>query len=124
MQRGFSLVETIIATGLLIAGALTVAQVMLAAVWSGSQTRARTTAVLLGQQKLEELRSLPWIHIQQHTTGPVEYIDAPGGRYVRSWSAAASSFNAGILFVEVRVEPIGSPNAAATFVSARSRKTQ
>ncbi len=124
MQRGFSLVETIVATGLLMAVLLTVAQVMFAAVWSGAQTRARTTCVLLGQQKLEELRSRSWLDIQINASGALEYIDAPGGRYVRTWSAVAPSFNSGILLVEVRVAPVESPNGGATFVSARSRKTQ
>ena len=123
MQRGFSLIETIVATGLLMAVLLTAAQVMFTAVWSGAQTRARTTCVLLGQQKLEELRSSSWLDIQT-AAGALEYIDAPGGRYVRTWSAVAPSFNPGILLVEVRVAPVESPNGGATFVSARSRKTQ
>ena len=122
MQRGFSLVETIVATGLLMAVLLTVAQVMFAAVWSGAQTRARTTCVLLGQQKVEELRSRSWLDIQSNPPAAHEYIDAPGGRYVRTWSAAAAAFNPGILFLEVRVAPVHSPNGGATFVTARSRK--
>ena len=122
MQRGFSLVETVVALGLLMAVLLTVAQVMFTAAWSGSQTRARTTCVLLGQQKLEELRSRSWLDIQSNPPAALEFIDAPGGRYVRTWSAAAASFNAGILFLEVQVAPVGSPNGGATFVSARARK--
>ena len=127
MQRGFSLVETIVATGLLMAVLLSVAQVMFAAVWSGAQSRARTTCVLLGQQKLEELRSRSWNDLQSKASGAsgsIEYLDAPGGRYVRTWSAVPASFNPGILYVEVRVTPVESPDGGATFVSARSRKTQ
>jgi hypothetical protein len=59
-ETGFSLVETIVAAGLL-AGAITVLGQMIAISVSGnSSSRASTYATVLAEQKLEQLRGLTW----------------------------------------------------------------
>src|SRR5689334_21858996 len=64
-QGGFSLLETIVAAGLLAASLVSVAQLLDRAVQNNLDARAVTMATVLAQQKVEELRSLLWGFDQQ-----------------------------------------------------------
>jgi hypothetical protein len=59
-ERGFSLIETIVASGLLATAVVSLAQLFAVAVQTTSSARATTYASVLAAQKLEELRSLAW----------------------------------------------------------------
>ena len=135
MQRGFTLVETLIATSLLAVALVTLAQLVGAAVQSGAAARARSLAGVMAEQKMEQLRALPWITIAG-TPASIDFLDSSGRErcpgasdpcgdavYVRRTSAAAAAFSAGILLVEVDVRQVGKGHGSATLVTARSRKT-
>ena len=59
-ERGFSLVETTVAAGLLAASLISLAQLLDLAVRNNVDSRAVTFATVLAEQKLEELRALAW----------------------------------------------------------------
>lgn len=59
-EGGFSLIETIVAAGLLAASLVSLAQLLDLAVRNNVDSRAVTYATVLAQQKLEELRALSW----------------------------------------------------------------
>jgi type II secretory pathway pseudopilin PulG len=59
-QAGFSLVEVMVATGLLTASLLAVAQLFAISVSNNTAARDKTFATLLADQKMEQLRALTW----------------------------------------------------------------
>jgi type II secretory pathway pseudopilin PulG len=58
--RGFSLLEVLVATTLLIVSLAALAQLFAIATRANSSARASTYATVLAQQKMEQLRSLTW----------------------------------------------------------------
>jgi prepilin-type N-terminal cleavage/methylation domain-containing protein len=60
MARGFSLLEVIVATSILVAGVAGVAPLLIVASRANQSARVTTTASLLAQQKMEQLRALMW----------------------------------------------------------------
>jgi uncharacterized protein (TIGR02598 family) len=136
MQRGFSLVETIIATTLLATALVALAQLVGAGVQSGAAARARAATALMAEQKMEQLRALPWAVIAAMPADVTDYLDAAGHEqcagestpcgdavYVRRWSAAPASFSGGVLIIEVDVRPVGKGHGSSTLVTARARMT-
>ena len=79
-ERGFSLVEVLVASTILIVGLVALAQLFIVATASNISSRHVTYATVLAAQKLEELRSLP--SAQQSDLGSVDEI----GEYWRRWS--------------------------------------
>jgi prepilin-type N-terminal cleavage/methylation domain-containing protein len=61
-QRGFTLIEVLIATALTAAVAIGVAQLLGIAVAAGYAARVQTSTAMLAAGKLEELRSLVWAY--------------------------------------------------------------
>jgi type II secretory pathway pseudopilin PulG len=59
-EGGFSLAEVMVATGLLAASLVTLAQLFAVATRSNIASRSTTYASVLAQQKVEELRGLTW----------------------------------------------------------------
>jgi type II secretory pathway pseudopilin PulG len=59
-ERGFSLIETLIATGILAVSLVSLASLFAVAIRSNIASRTATNATVLAQQKLEELRGLAW----------------------------------------------------------------
>lgn len=59
-EAGFSLIETMISVGLLATVALSVAQLMAVATQANMNAKGQTSATLLAEQKMEQLRSLTW----------------------------------------------------------------
>ena len=59
-EGGFSLVEVLVATGLLTASLVTLAQLFALSTRSNIASRSTTYAAVLAQQKMEELRALTW----------------------------------------------------------------
>jgi prepilin-type N-terminal cleavage/methylation domain-containing protein len=59
-ERGFSLVETLVATTIMAVGLASLAQLFLISTKSNQSARLTTTASVLAQQKMEQLRGLTW----------------------------------------------------------------
>ena len=136
MQRGFSLFETIVATSLLATALVALAQLVGAGVQSGAAARARAATTLMAEQKMEQLRALPWATLAAMAPGATDYLDTAGDEqcaaadeacgdavYVRRWSATPASFSSGVLILEVDVRLVGKGHGSTTLVSARARMT-
>ena len=136
MQRGFSLVETIIATSLLAVALVTLAQFVGVSMQSGAAARARTATTVMAEQKMEQLRALPWNVIAAMPADGAEYLDAAGNErcvaasvpcgdavYRRRWSATPAAFSTGVLIIEVDVRAVGHGHGSTTLVTARARLT-
>ena len=136
-SRGFSLVETLIATTLMAGALVLLAQCVGAAAQSGAAARTRALAALMAAQKMEQMRVMSWDAIASVAAPATEFLDASGQRrcpdadvpcgdavFVRKWSAARAPFSAGLLIVEVDVRPVGHGHGSATLVSARGRMTR
>ena len=60
VARGFSLLEVVVATSILVAGVAGVAPLLVMASRANQSARITTMASLLAQQKMEQLRALEW----------------------------------------------------------------
>jgi prepilin-type N-terminal cleavage/methylation domain-containing protein len=136
MQRGFSLIETIVATSILATALVALAQLVGTGVQSGAAARARTATTLMAEQKMEQIRALPWDVIAAMPPDVIDYLDAAGSErcsgasspcgdavYVRRWSAVPAPFSSGVLIIEVDVRPVGKGHGSTTLVTARARMT-
>jgi prepilin-type N-terminal cleavage/methylation domain-containing protein len=134
-QRGFSLVETLIAVALLSGALVTLAQFVGTGVQSGAAARARAQTALMAEQKMEQLRVLPWSSIAA-SGGGVEYLDGSGrvqcpgagvpcgdAVYVRRWRVTPASFADGIVILDVDVRLVGTGHGGTTLATARARRT-
>jgi hypothetical protein len=89
-EQGSSLVEALVAALIVSTGVLTMAQLLSIATATNLAARRSTVATIVAEQKLEELRALPWEYLQaspsatlqQNTDGYVDYI----GIFTRRWS--------------------------------------
>jgi Tfp pilus assembly protein PilV len=75
-EDGFSLLEALIAAGVLVAGITAVLQLWLVAAHANVEARDATYATVLAAQKMEELRAAPF----PDPGGTTEYLDARGDR--------------------------------------------
>jgi prepilin-type N-terminal cleavage/methylation domain-containing protein len=136
MQRGFSLVETIVATSLLAVALVTLAQFVGAGVQSAAAARARTATTLMAAQKMEQIRALPWAAIAAMPPDVTDYLDASGDEccagatapcgdavYVRRWSATPAPFSTGVFIIDVDVSLVGKGHGSTALVTARARMT-
>ena len=136
MQRGFSLVETLVATSLLAGALVALAQFVGAAVQTGAVGSARAATTLIAIQKVEQIRALPWEVLAAMPAETTEYLDAAGhercpgatapcgdAMYVRRWTTAFAPFSAGVLIIEVDVSLTGRGHGGTTLVTARARMT-
>ena len=83
-ERGFSLVEVLVATAVLVVGLVALAQLFAVATLANVAGRQTTHATLLAAQKLEELRSRAW---KGGGLAPFEDGDRVGA-YIRRWTIA------------------------------------
>jgi prepilin-type N-terminal cleavage/methylation domain-containing protein len=136
MQRGFSLVETLVATSLLAGTLVALAQFVGAAVQTGAAGSARAATTLMAIQKMEQIRALPWDVLAAMPAEMTEYLDAAGDErcpgasapcgdavYVRRSLTSFAPFSAGVLITEVEVSLTGRGHGKTTFVTAKARMT-
>jgi Tfp pilus assembly protein PilV len=93
--RGFTLIEVVIAAGLLVVLCAGVAMVLMLTLNTIARSRHRAMALVLARAKLEQVLS--------EGSLPAEYIDYPD-RYERRWTVARTGTGAAeLLVVQVRV---------------------
>lgn len=143
-ERGFSLIEAVVAAGM-VAGALAaLAQVLALSIGNNVSARSGSAAMVLAGQKMEELRAMRWDEagagaspgdtLSGNVAGYVDYVDqsghvlgggdtAPAGTvYIRRWSVVPLPASPGALLLQVRVTKPGRDDAAR-LVTVRSRRT-
>jgi Tfp pilus assembly protein PilV len=145
---GFSLIETLVATGLLVIAVVTLAQLFGIAVRSNVASRDVTYATVLAVQKLEELRAIdtefidpsPPMALSADTPEWVDYVDRFGRTlegenrprktaYLRRWCIDRTDID-GAWMVQVRVVPASAEDGEdglsaeeVRLVTVRSRRT-
>jgi hypothetical protein len=142
---GTSLIEAVIAIGLLTGAVLALASLASLSIRADARARERTLAALLAAQKLESLavapQSLPLSPSDSLLTdapGFVDLLDAAGRKpdeaagvvFVRRWSVTPFDGDAGLLVLSVDVAPCrrrvsqpgcGDPEARVRLTTVRSR---
>lgn len=145
IERGTTLVEAIIAIGILAGAVVALAGLSAAAVRTAALARERSVATLLAFQKMEDVcrdvslaPASPADAWETGSPGHVEYLDSRGnlaagpaaGIYVRRWSVAPLPADANLLAVQVAVSPCralagatrcGDAAARVRLASVRSR---
>lgn len=102
-SSGFSLLEVLVATTIMLVGVAALAQLAVLAARANRTAHTTTVAAVLAQQKMEQLRGLglspsPAGALGQNTTGYCDFVDGngrvlgggttppPGAVYIRRWS--------------------------------------
>ena len=129
-DRGFLLVEAIVATGL-VAGALAaLAHLIVVCASVNATAHHLTRAAVLAQQTVERLRSEPILSDVSPTS---EFLDAHGATlcggepscagavYVRGWSVQPSAVVPSAVFVHVTVRHAAGSGRSVHLVSVRPR---
>jgi Tfp pilus assembly protein PilV len=116
-STGFSTIEALAATTILMVGVAALTQLAVLATARAASARAETTALLLAEQKMEQLRSAPVQvsppgSLAADSTGWVDYLDAAGraiaagadapradAAYIRRWAVAPVPGTSGGTFV-------------------------
>ena len=97
-DRGFALLDALLASTLLVVGVLSLAQIFALAARANGTARHLTIASVLAAQKIEELRSMPW-------RVPDEGLDRIA-EFTRQWSVAPLGADpAHTAIVQVSVTP-------------------
>jgi prepilin-type N-terminal cleavage/methylation domain-containing protein len=76
--RGFSLLEVLVATTIMVVALVSLAQVLALATALNASAGRTTVAATLASQKLESLRGLSWDSLQQQVGRSVDYLDRSG----------------------------------------------
>jgi prepilin-type N-terminal cleavage/methylation domain-containing protein len=149
-DRGFSLIEALVAMTIMLVGVLPLAQLMAASTKSNSSARANSLATLLAAAKVESLRAIEWRGaglapspagaLSTNTPGYVEYLDGRGATlsdsglvagtppvgtvYLRRWSVVAlpATLSAVVLQVVVKPWPDRGAADAARVTAVRTRE--
>ena len=84
-EAGFSLLEVLIACGILATALIGLAQLFVVAIAANTSARSTTYAAVLAEQKVEELRALTWgfdssgLPVTDTTSDTASAVDAPTG---------------------------------------------
>jgi Tfp pilus assembly protein PilV len=137
VQRGFTVLEALIAATLLSAAIVSIAQLLAISAQGSLASRAATTALMSAEQKMEELRAASWAAVAASPAG-TDYIDqdarqtcrsvppapCPDAAYIRRWTAVPATFTPTILIIEVQVLPSGPAHGKALLVSAKAQRSR
>ena len=101
-ERGFSLVEVLIASTILVVALLSLAQLLSLATAGNAAAGRATFSAVLAAEKLEELHTLPWESVRRQAGESVDYLDR-SGRPVGN--AAAATYGRRWLIDPLPVDP-------------------
>jgi Tfp pilus assembly protein PilV len=128
-ERGCSLVEVLVALGIVAGGVAAVAQLMALGAAVNRVARQTTSAVVLAQQKMEELGPAAATGVDPSPPGTLAqnidgYSDTVAGVFTRRWSIDPMPGNAdGAIVLQVAVFDSRNPARATTrLVSVRTRQ--
>jgi Tfp pilus assembly protein PilV len=125
-ERGSSLIEALVATLMVSTGVATMAHLLSIATVTNLAARRSTVSAIAAEQKLEELRTLPFDNLQtspastleQNTDGYVDYV----GIYTRRWSIEPVSSTAGSsLVIQVLVTTANEVSRGAGRIRGHAR---
>lgn len=128
-EGGFSLVEVLVATGVVVAGAAAVLQLFAIAAHATIDARDATYSAVLAAQKIEELRAAPF----PTPAAATEYLNARGAQvagladalYERRWEVAPlPSQPVETIVLTVRVSRRGAAHRAVRFTTVRTRRDE
>lgn len=116
-QAGFTLMEAVIATGILITGLAAISNLMLVSVGSNSAGNRATAATFLASRRMEELRAASF---ETLTDSPTDSLDTDQANYFRETTVAGVGtfhtrwrirtvvqFGSSLKYLTVRSEPLG-----------------
>ncbi len=119
MEKGFSLVEVLVAIAILIGAIVTLAMIMARSASTNASARRATYATLLAADKLEHLRALPFgdAELTTSTTDTLAadcdgFFDEPAAGYRRRWSIVPLAASTEVVVVTVSVSWGNSPPQA------------
>ena len=127
--RGFSLLECLVAVGMLTTGLLSLAQLLAIAIGANASADRATHATLLASQKVEDLHAASWEWLEANAGSAAEALDAFGASadgatvsaaFTRQWTVeplAADPANTYVIQVTVRT----SRSEDTRLVSVRTR---
>jgi Tfp pilus assembly protein PilV len=130
--NGVSLVDALIATGVLATGIAALLQLFVIAARANVDARDATYATVLAAQKIEELRAGP---LPESTTS-IDFPDAQGraladgararaARYQRRWTVAPLSADpVDTVVITVVVSRRGAPDRAVRLATVRTRRAE
>lgn len=90
-NEGFTLIETMIAMGILAVGLLAVASMQITAMQGNRAARIQTEAVALAAEKLEELTALPYTDAQLAAGSHSESDTGPNKQFDIDWTVTEAS---------------------------------
>lgn len=98
-ERGFTIVETVVAAAVLATALVGLAQVIAAATLAAARARDTTRATLAAVQKVEELRATAF------ADAPVDATDVVDRRFLRRWTISPHSPGLSVV-IAVEVTPL------------------
>ena len=113
-DRGFTLLEVLVASAILAVALMSLAQLLGAEVAANAAAGETTIAALLAAQKMEDLRAEPWESLAETSIESADYFDSSGRAIAgirksapieRRWSVGPAVFDPEdtlVLRVEVR----------------------
>jgi Tfp pilus assembly protein PilV len=129
-ERGFTLIEAIIAIGVFAGALASLAQLVSVCARTNAVAQHRTSSALLAQQKVEQLRAEP---VLDETPQTVEHLDingavmcrgemtCNGAVYVRGWSVKPAATAPMAVFVHVFARRARDGSGDVNLVTMRPR---
>jgi type IV pilus assembly protein PilV len=120
-SNGFTLIEVLIALVILAISLLALAGLMTTTTKNNSVGGRITEAATLAQDKLEELRALPWDSIPVDVTNSDSPTSRPGVQYDRSWIASLNGKNPDLKEIQITIRWTDTTSHSLRFFSAIAR---